>query len=139
MVEPAGAAATAAEIVAKLGTLALQDPTAKARAISGCTASKGIAVTNISLRRSIGNSLWRETHQVDGTPHLGNRIGYRWDELNRDASARGSHSWPNKTDITNDVLLKQREHRGGGFARHHCPQQYQMTSKLSITSCVQIS
>jgi len=46
--------------------------------------------------------------------------------MNRNASARGSFSWPNNADVTDYALLIQRENRGGGFARHHCAQQYQM-------------
>jgi hypothetical protein len=53
MVEPAGAAATAAEMVAKLGTFALHDPTANVPAIIGCTVKTGIAESNSSLRRSM--------------------------------------------------------------------------------------
>jgi hypothetical protein len=46
------------------------------------------------------------------TPHPRNLIRFRRDELKRDSSARGSFSWPNRTDVTNYVLLKQREHKG---------------------------
>src|SRR6476660_2579793 len=139
MVAPAGAAVTACEMVAKLGTFALHDPTANVPATIGCTASNGIAVNSNSLRRNMETPYGGESFQIDGTPHPRNLKGFRWDGMNRNASARGSLSWPTNKDVTDYALLIQREHRGGGFARHHCAQQYQMTSKLSITYRVQIS
>src|SRR5258705_10964206 len=99
MVEPAGAAPTAAEMVAKLCAFALHDPTTSVPAIIGCTASSGTAMNSNSLKRSMETPYSEENFQIDRAPHPRNLNGFRWDVMNRNASARGSVSWPRNTYV----------------------------------------